>query len=74
MAQVDIHPEYHNIKVHLNDGTVFETKSVWGKEGDTFRTDVDPTNHPAWKVDGGNVVNTKNAQVAKFKKKYGNAF
>ena len=53
---------------------MFETKSVWGKEGDTFRTDVDPTNHPAWKVDGGNVVNTKNAQIAKFKKKYGGAF
>lgn len=74
MAQKDIHPDYHKIKVLLNDGTTFETKSCWGKEGDTFRTDVDPTNHPAWRVDGGNVVNTRNAQVAKFKKKFGDCF
>jgi len=27
-----IHPNYHSIKVEMTDGSVFETKSTWGKE------------------------------------------
>ena len=48
----DIHPDYHMIKVQMTDGTVFETRSTWGKEGDTLQLDIDPTSHPAWT--GGN--------------------
>ena len=29
----DIHPSYHKIKVEMTDGSQFETKSTWGKEG-----------------------------------------
>ena len=34
--KADIHPDYHTIKVQMTDGTVFETRSTWGKEGDTL--------------------------------------
>ena len=41
----DIHPDYHMIKVQMTDGTVFETRSTWGKEGDTMQLDIDPLAH-----------------------------
>jgi large subunit ribosomal protein L31 len=44
----NIHPDYHTIKVQMTDGTVFETRSTYGKEGDTLQLDIDPTVHPAW--------------------------
>ena len=50
--KTDAHPDYHMIKVQMTDGTVFETRSTWGKEGDTLQLDIDPTAHPAWT--GGN--------------------
>ena len=43
----NIHPDYHTIKVQMTDGTVFETRSTWGKEGDTLQLDIDPKVHPA---------------------------
>ena len=46
--KADIHPDYHMIKVQMTDGTVFETRSTWGKEGDTLTLEIDPTSHPAW--------------------------
>ena len=49
--KTDIHPEYHLIKVQMTDGTVFETRSTWGKEGDTLQLDIDTNSHPPgrWK-------------------------
>ena len=44
----DIHPDYHNITVVMTDGTKFQTRSTWGKEGDTLSLDIDPLSHPAW--------------------------
>ena len=32
----DTHPDYHTINIVMTDGTKFETKSTWGKEGDTM--------------------------------------
>ncbi len=32
-----IHPDYHTITVVMTDGTSFETKSTWGKEGASLR-------------------------------------
>ena len=52
--KADIHPDYHMIKVQMTDGTVFETRSTWGKEGDTLALEIDPTSHPAWT--GGRAV------------------
>ena len=36
----DIHPNYHTIKVEMTDGTQFETKSTWGKEGELLRLGI----------------------------------
>ncbi len=33
----NIHPNYHSIKVEMTDGTQFETKSTWGKEGEILK-------------------------------------
>ena len=40
--KTEIHPDYHMITVQMTDGTVFETRSTWGKEGDTLQLDIDP--------------------------------
>ena len=36
------HPDYHMITVEMTDGTKFQTRSTWGKEGDTLHLDIDP--------------------------------
>lgn len=69
MAKAGIHPDYHLIKVQMTDGTQFETRSTWGKEGDTLVLDVDPKTHPAWT--GGAARITDRGQVAKFNKRFG---
>ena len=38
----DIHPDYHFITVKMTDGTEFQTRSTWGKEGDVMALDIDP--------------------------------
>lgn len=74
MAKKDIHPEMHDLNVVLADGTKFVVQSTHGKEGDTMRLDVDPTNHPAWRTDQNTFLNANNDRVSKFNKKYGDAF
>ena len=64
------HPDYHNINVVMTDGTKFETKSTWGKEGDTMTLDIDPVSHPAW-TGGAQKVQAK-GQVSKFNKRFSN--
>ena len=44
----DIHPDYHTITVVMTDGTKYETRSTYGKAGDTLQLDIDPKTHPAW--------------------------
>ena len=39
----DLHPDYHQIKVKMTDGTEFVTYSTYGKEGDELHLDIDPT-------------------------------
>ncbi|MGQ5702266.1 50S ribosomal protein L31 [Sandaracinobacteroides sp. A072] len=69
MAKQGIHPEYHMIKVQMTDGTVFETRSTWGKEGDTLALDIDPKSHPAWT--GGAAKLSDGGRVARFNKRFG---
>ena len=38
----DLHPDYHQIKVVMTDGTEFITYSTYGKEGDELHLDIDP--------------------------------
>jgi large subunit ribosomal protein L31 len=67
--KADIHPEYHMIKVQMTNGTVFETRSTWGKEGDTMSLEIDPTSHPAWT--GGTQRLQDGGRVAQFNKRFG---
>ena len=65
----NIHPDYHMIKVQMTDGTVFESRSTWGKEGDTLQLDIDPTTHPAWTGVQGNLMD-RGGRVTRFKDKF----
>jgi large subunit ribosomal protein L31 len=65
----DIHPEYHVINVTMVDGTVFQTKSTWGKEGDTLNLDIDPTCHPAW-TGGNQQLLDRAGRVSRFNDKF----
>ena len=38
----DLHPDYHQIKVVMTDGTEFVTYSTYGKEGDELHLEIDP--------------------------------
>ena len=66
----NIHPDYHTIKVQMTDGTVFETRSTYGAEGDTLQLDIDPTSHPAWTGGSGRLMDA-GGQVARFNKRFG---
>lgn len=65
----DIHPDYHVVEVKLTDGTAYQMKTTWGKEGDSMQLDIDPTVHPAWTGAGARLMDT-GGRVSKFKKKY----
>ncbi len=65
----DIHPDYHVVEVKLTDGTAYQMKSTWGKEGDSLQLDIDPSVHPAWTGGNSRLLDT-GGRVSKFKKKY----
>ena len=65
-----IHPNYHSIKVEMTDGTQFETKSTWGKEGDLLKLEIDPKSHSAWT--GGKQKLMDKGRISKFNKKFQN--
>ena len=64
-----IHPNYHVIKVEMTDGTQFETKSTWGKEGEVLKLEIDPKSHSAWT--GGTQKVLDKGRVSKYNKKFG---
>jgi large subunit ribosomal protein L31 len=66
----DIHPNYHTINVVMTDGTKFQTRSTYGKEGDTLNLDIDPKSHPAW-TGGQQQLVDRGGRVSKFKQKFG---
>jgi large subunit ribosomal protein L31 len=65
-----IHPDYHTITVEMTNGTKFQTRSTWGKEGDTLHLDIDPSVHPAWTGGKSSMLDT-GGQVARFNKRFG---
>ncbi len=65
----DLHPDYHTITVKMTDGTTYETRSTYGKEGDTLTLDIDPSSHPAWTGGNQKLMDT-GGRVSKFKDKY----
>ena len=66
--KAEIHPDYHEIKVVMTDGTEYTTRSTWGKEGDVMKLDLDPTTHPAWTGGAARVV--ERGQLSRFNKRY----
>ena len=64
------HPDYHDIEVVMTDGTVFNTRSTWGKKGDKLRLDIDPSTHPAWT--GSRKFTDSTGQLSKFESKFKN--
>jgi len=67
--KADIHPDYHEIKVQMTDGTVYSTRSTYGKAGDVLALDIDSKSHPAW-TGGPARINEAGGQVAKFNKRF----
>jgi large subunit ribosomal protein L31 len=65
-----IHPNYHLINVVMTDGTTFQTRSTYGKPGDTLHLDVDPKSHPAW-TGGQQQIVDRGGRVSRFKQKFG---
>ena len=63
-----IHPDYHDIKIIMTDGSEFTTRSTMGKAGDTLRLDIDPKSHPAWT--GVPRMMDTGGQVAKFNTRF----
>lgn len=64
------HPDYHFITVKLTDGSSYQTRSTWGKEGDTLALDIDPSAPPAWTGGNSRLLDT-GGQVARFNKRFG---
>jgi large subunit ribosomal protein L31 len=68
--KANIHPNYHMINVVMTDGTSFQTRSTWGKEGDTLSLDIDPKSHPA-RTGGHQQLMDRGGRVSKFNQKFG---
>lgn len=66
-----IHPDYHEITIQMTDGTTYQTRSTWGKAGETLVLDIDSRSHPAWTGGQTRLVDA-GGQVAKFKKRFAN--
>ncbi len=64
-----IHPDYHEITVVMTDGSSYQTRSTYGKPGDTLRLDIDPKSHPAWTGGQQRLIDT-GGQLARFNKRF----
>ena len=70
--KAEIHPNYHTITVVMTDGTEYQTRSTWGKEGDKLHLDIDPKSHPAWT--GGNAQLMDRAAASRASRRSFRAF
>ena len=67
--KAEIHPNYHMITVVMTDGTEYQTRSTWGKEGDKLNLDIDSKSHPAW-TGGAQQMLDRGGRVSSFQKKF----
>lgn len=65
----EIHPDYHMITVVMTDGSEYQTRSTYGKEGDTLRLEIDPRTHSAWTGGNQQLMDT-GGRVSRFKNKF----
>ena len=63
------HPDYHMITVVMTDGTTYQTRSTYGKEGATLNLDIDPKTHPAW-TGGNQTLLDRGGRVSRFNAKF----
>lgn len=66
--KADIHPNYHEIKIVMTDGTEYMTRSTYGKPGDVLKLEIDSKSHPAWT--GQHRIVDSGGQVARFNKRF----
>ena len=66
----DAHPNYHFINVVMTDGTTYQTRSTYSKEGATLNLDIDPKTHPAW-TGGNQTLLDRGGRVSRFNAKFG---
>ena len=66
-----IHPDYHSITVVMTNGTEYQTRSTYGREGDKLNLDIDPTSHPAW-TGGEQKMLDRGGRVSRFNSRFGN--
>jgi large subunit ribosomal protein L31 len=69
----DLHPDYHQIKVVMTNGTEFTTYSTYGKEGDALQLEIDPSSHPAW-TGGEQRLSDRGGRLSKFNKRFEGLF
>jgi len=67
--KADIHPDYHEIKIIMTDGSEYMTRSTYGQTGSVIRLEIDPKSHPAWT--GQHRIVDSGGQVARFNKRFG---
>ena len=67
--KADIHPDYHEIKVVMTDGTEYMTRSTYGEAGATLTLDIDPKTHPAW-TGGQQQLLDRGGRLSRFQKKF----
>jgi large subunit ribosomal protein L31 len=67
--KADIHPDYHEIKVIMTDGSEYTTRSTYGEEGSVIRLEIDPKSHPAWT--GQHRIVDSGGQISRFNKRFG---
>ena len=65
----DIHPDYHFINVKMTDGTIYKTRSTYGKSDENLNLEIDPLTHPAWTGGAHRLVDT-GGQLARFNKRF----
>jgi len=66
----DTHPDYHTITVVMTDGSKYQTRSTYGKEGAELHLDIDPSTHPAW-TGGNQQLLDRGGRVSRFNAKFG---
>lgn len=67
--KANTHPDYHFIKVIMTDGTEYQTRSTYGKPGDTMNLDIDPRTHPAW-TGGSQTLMDRGGRLSKFNSRF----